>query len=158
MSNYGPRVPLHWQNNDLSKAAKKHENPSYESARDNEIHEPQYEAMDDRPSSMHDSSRLRRNVNGELDYKWAMHQVVNAIHSTETGEYLTPLEESLLTVFFPVRFSKVEVAQGEIRTQLSRTEKKHLKNMVDARLKEELNWNAGNGGGSVEGRSRTLTD
>ena len=157
MSNYGPRVPLHWQNNDMAKAATKHKNPSYESARDNEIHESNYKKMEDR-SSMNESSRLRRSVNGELDYEWVMHQIVNAIHAAEKGEHQTPIQESLLTVVFPIRFDKVEVAQAEIRTQLSRTEKKHLKAMVEARLKEELNWNAGNGGGSVEGRSRTITD
>ena len=158
MSNHGPRVPLHWQNNDMSKASAKHDNPSYESARPNEIHESNYSNMDERESSMQDSSRIRRHVNGELDYKWTMHQIVSAIHRAETGEYLTPIEESLLTVFFPIKFTKVEAAQAEIRTQLSRTEKKFLKEMVEARLKEELNWNAGRGGGSVEGRSRTLSE
>ena len=33
MSNYGPRIPLHWQKNGIEKAIKK--NPSYESARSN---------------------------------------------------------------------------------------------------------------------------
>lgn len=158
MSNYGPRVPLHWQNTDITKADSKYKNPSYESARPNQIHESNYEAMDERPSSMHDQSRIRRNVNGELDYNWVMNTILDSIHKAETGTYLTPIEESLLTVFFPLKFSKVEEAQSEIRTQLSRTEKKYLKEMLEAHLKEELNYNAGRGGGSVPGRSRTITE
>jgi hypothetical protein len=139
----------------MEKAVKK--NPSFESFRDNEIHEPQYSAMDDR-SSVHDRSRIRRSPNGELDYKWVMNTIVEAIHKAETGMFLTPIEESLLTVFFPLKFPKVEAAQAEIRTQLSRSEKAYLKDMIDAHLKEELNYNAGRGGGSVPGRGRTITE
>ena len=153
----GGRVPIHLQNNDLSKAVAK-KNPSYESFRENVIHKPQYSDMgSDRPST-HGMSRIRRYVNGELDYNWAMLLVVDAIHKAENGMYLTPLEESMLTVIFPVRFNKIEPAQAEINTQLSRTEKNYLKDLVTAHLKEELNWNAGRGGGSVDGRKRTLTE
>lgn len=152
MSYNGPRVPLNMQKGGLEKAVKK--NPSYESARDNQIHEPQYSAMKDRPS-MVDRSRVRRYPNGELDYQWAMNTVLDALKKAEDGHYLTPIEESLLTVCLPVKFSKVEVAQAEIRTQLSRSEKAYLKDMIEAQLKEELNWNAGQGGGSVPGRGRT---
>ena len=156
MINFGPRVPLHWQQDGMSKAVKK--NPSYESARKNEIHPSNYSAMDERPSSMQEASRIRRNVDGTLDYNCTMNTILDAIHKAETGMNLTPIEESLLTVFFPLKFKKVEAAQAEIRTQLSRTEKSYLKDLIDGHLKEELNYNAGRGGSSLEGRSRTLTE
>jgi hypothetical protein len=155
MSYNGPRVPLNMQQGGLEKAVKK--NPSYESARSNEIHEPQYEEMKDR-AGVNEQTRVRRYPNGELDYTWVMNTIVDSIHKAETGMYLTPVEESLLTVFFPLSFQKVEAAQAEIRTQLSKSEKAYLKEMIDAHLKEELNWNAGRGGGSLLGRSRTLTE
>ena len=155
MSYNGPRVPLNMQHGGLEKAVKK--NPSYESARDNEIHKPNYKDMDDRPS-MAEASRIRRYPNGQLDYNWTLLAIVDAMHKAENGMNTTSLEDSLLTVFFPIRFPKVEPKQAEIRTQLSRSEKAYLKDMVEAHLKEELNYNAGRGGGSVPGRSRTLSE
>jgi hypothetical protein len=151
----GPRVPLNMQKGGMEKAVKK--NPSYESARANQIHEPQYEKMTDR-AGVADQTRIRRYPNGELDYRWVMLTIVDAIHKAESGMYLTPVEESLLTVFFPLKFQKVESAQAEIRTQLSSTEKAYLEEMVERHIKEEMNYNAGRGGGSVEGRGRTLTE
>lgn len=151
----GPRVPLNMQKGGIEKAVKK--NPSYESARDNQIHKPQYQEMKDRPG-ISEQSRVRRYPNGELDYRWVMNTVVDAIHKAEAGMYLTPVEESLLTLFFPLKFKKVEAAQAEIRTQLSKTEKAYLEEMIERHIKEEMNYNAGRGGGSVEGRSRTITE
>lgn len=156
MSYNGPRVPLNMQQDGVAKGMKK--NPSYESARSNQIHEPQYSSIgDDRPS-MVEQSRVRRYPNGILDYKWVVSAIVDAIHKAESGMYLTPLEESLLTVFFPLKFEKVEASQAEIRTQLSRSEKAYVKDMLDAHFKEELNYNAGRGGGSVPGRGRTFSE
>lgn len=156
MSYNGPRVPLNFQNGGLEKAVKK--NPSYESARSNQIHESQYSAIGDDRASVAEQYRVRRYPNGELDFRWVMNTIVDAINKAEAGMYLTPVEESLLTVFFPLKFKRVEEAQAEIRTQLSRSEKAYLKEMIDAHLKEELNYNAGRGGGSVPGRSRTITE
>lgn len=156
MSYNGPRVPLHWQKGGMEKAIKK--NPSYESARDNQIHDSQYGEMVG-TSSIHDQSRIRRYPNGELDYQWAMNTILDAIklaEDTATAATMTPMEESLLTVMYPNRFQKVEQGQAEIRTQLSRSEKAYLKEMLDAQLKEELNWNSGFGGGNTEGRGRTM--
>lgn len=153
--NYGSRMPLHWQQNGMEKAIKK--NPSYESARSNQIHEAQYSDLTDR-AGVSDQTRVRRYPNGALDYSWATNLVLDAIHKAETDMYLTPVEESLLTVVFPLKFDKVEAAQAEIRTQLSKTEKGYLKDMIEAKLKEQLNYNAGRGGGSVSGRTRTLTE
>ncbi|MCF6205370.1 MAG: hypothetical protein L3J47_00555 [Sulfurovum sp.] len=155
MSNHGSRIPVHMQQRMFQKAVKK--NPSYESARANEIHKPQYSAIDSSHVSIHDQSRVRRYPNGQIDYHWVLLAFMEAHRKAETDMYLTPVEESLLAVFFPLKFSKVEVQQAEIRTQLSRTEKAHLKDMIEARFKEELNYSGGSGGGSVPGRSRTVS-
>lgn len=148
-----PRVPLHFQNNEVSKAAK--ENPSWESFQPHETHTSQYSEMEDRPST-HSMSRIRRYPDGKLDMMWAANLVIDAVKKAEIDGPLTDLEESLLTVIFPLKFRKKEPQQAEINTQLSRSEKEYLKDYITAHFAEELNWNAGRGGGSVPGRTRTL--
>ena len=154
MSYNESKKPLHMQNTDLAKSSMA--NPSYESFRPNVIHEPQYVEMDDR-SSTHAMSMMRRYPNGELDYQWAVGVIMDAIHKAERNMYLTPVEEALLTVVFPLKFKITEPQQAEIRTKLSSTEKSDLKEIVEAQIKEELNYNAGRGGGSVPGRTRSVT-
>lgn len=149
------RVPLHLQSPDISKAASKGSD-SWETFRPNQIHEPQYREMEDRPST-HAMANIRRYPDGRLDYEWAMGTVLEALKKAEYGAYLTPLEESFLTVLFPGKFRKTEPRQAEIRTQLSRSEKSFLRELIEAHLKEEMNYSGGQGGGSIPGRTRTLT-
>ncbi len=144
------RVPLNFQNPAIAKADKV--NPSYKVTQNHPVN---YKDMDDRPS-IHAMSRMRRYPDGKLDYNWAAQIIIDAIHKAEYNGYLTPLEESMITVVFPIKFRKTEPAQAEVRTQLSRSEKEWLREYVEAQLKEELNYNAGRGGGSVPGRKRTL--
>lgn len=149
----GTRIPLHMQNPDIVKGKK---NPSYESFRPNNIHPVNYDKIDSGHVSTHAMSHMRRYPDGTLDMMWAMNTILDAIKTAEQGYPLTPLEESFLTVVFPLKFRKVEPQQAEIRTQLSRTEKRALKELVEAQIIEELNYNAGRGGGSAAGRSRTI--
>lgn len=144
-------MPLNFQDHFIEKAVDK-TSPSYRET----IHHPvNYKEMEGRPTT-HAMSRIRRFTDGKLDFNWAAQTIIDAIHKAEYNGYLTPLEESLIAAVFPLKFKKTEVAQGEIRTQLSRSEKEYLKEYVNSHLKEELNWNAGRGGGSVEGRKRTI--
>lgn len=149
------KKPLHIQFPDMVKSA--NANPSFESFRANEIHEPQYSEMDNR-SSTHAMSIMRRYPNGELDYQWAVSVIMDAIHKAERNMFLTPVEEAIITVVFPLKFRATEPMQAEIRTKLSSTEKSQLKEIVEAQIKEELNYNGdGRGGGSVPGRTRSTT-
>lgn len=154
MSYNESKKPLHFQNPDLRKGNAA--NPSFESFRPNVIHEVQYSEMDDRAST-HAMASMRRYPNGELDYQWAVSVIMDAIHKAERGMYLTPVEEAMITVVFPLKYRATEPMQAEIRTKLSSTEKSDLKELVEAQIKEELNYNAGNGGGSVPGRTRSTT-
>lgn len=151
--NNNSRIPLHLQF-DLSKAQKK--NPSWESFREHRIHDgTKYQHQgSDRPST-HAMSVIRRNPNGELDYNWAKHQVINAIHGLQFHGALIPLDQALLTVIFPEKFKAMEPMQADILTQFSASEKAKVRKMVEAHMNEEENWNAGYGGGSVEGRFKT---
>lgn len=156
MSNYtGPRIPLHMQNPGIAKAKPSQKNPSYESFRPNEIHPQTYEQMEDRPST-HSMAWMRRYPNGQLDLQWALNTLLDAIKKAEYNDFLTPLEEALLNVIFPATYPMSPEGIADVRTQLSRSEKTTLRDMAEAQFKEELNYNAGRGGGSVEGRSRTL--
>jgi len=142
------------QNPNIVKA--KETNPSYESFAPHEQHESKYHNLEDRPST-HMMSTMRRYPNGELDYVWASNAIIDAIHKAEYNGFLTPMEEALLTVVFPLKFRKMEPMMAEIRTQLSRTEKSKLKQLVMAHLAEEVAYNAGSGGVFVPGQSRTLS-
>jgi hypothetical protein len=157
MSDYGSRKPLYLQDPELNKALRegKKENPSYESARPNQILPVNYQEMEDRAGSgMH--SRIRRYPNGQLDYDWLVAHIVNLVDELEFNKVLLPLDMAMLTVVFPAKFKMMEPQQAEIYTQLSKTEKARLSEMVEAKLKESLNWSGGAGGGSVPGRSVTL--
>lgn len=145
------RIPLHMQNQEIAKAIKK--NPSYESFRPNIIHKPQYQGMEDR-ATISEQYRIRRDCAGNLDLEWTVNKVLDALYQAEGIGFLTPVEESLLTVLFPMDFQFQEPMLAEIRTQLSDTEKKAVKTLVLARLEEQRNWSAGRGG-TTYGGTRT---
>jgi hypothetical protein len=132
------------------------ENPSWESFRASRIHpEGEYRYQgDDRPGT-HAMSIIRRNPNGELDYEWAKNMVIDAVHNLPYPHALLPIHQALLTVVFPDKYRNMEPMQAAILTQFSDGEKSRVRQMVEAQLKEEENWNAGQGGGSIEGRSVT---
>ena len=144
-----PRVPIHLQNSDVSKAFAK-KNPSYESFRPNIIREAEYRKMTGRANDgMSAAYRVRRYPNGELDYVWVKDQIVNAIHKMSFNGDVLPIEQALLNVVLPDKYPIMEPQMAEIRTQLSSTEKKTLRALVMQHLLEEANYNAGHGGGNV---------
>ena len=151
MSNYGPKIPLHVQNADVAKAAKAAPNPSY---RTHLIHESKYQTQgNDRPNT-HMMSIIRRYPDGSLDMEWAKNMVIDAVHGLAYPHTLRPIHHALLTVIFPDRFQTMEPMQADLMTQLSSTEKTKLAGIVENQLLEEENWNAGMGGGSVDGRAK----
>ncbi len=153
MSNNASRVPLHLQY--AIKKSGPQPNPSEQSFRRNEIHNPKYNYQgQDRPNT-HMMSDFRRYPDGTLDFEWAKNLVLDAVHNLSTPENLRPIHQAFLTVIFPLRFRMMEPKLADLRTQLSAAEKSKLKKMVEAQLLEEANWNAGMGGGHVDGRSKT---
>lgn len=150
-----PRIPLHVQNPDLVKATGKQVNPSYESFGPAQRFTPKYKQLgDDRPST-HAMSMIRRNPDGTLDYDWAKNVVIDAVHNAATPHAILPVHLALLQVVFPQRFRSMEPQQAALLTQLSESEKARVKDLVEAHLKEEENWNAGAGGSSIAGRHIT---
>ena len=153
MSNYGPKIPLHIQNPALAKAqgAKPQGNPSY---RTNIQHESKYKTQGaDRPNT-HMMSVIRRNPDGTLDFQWAKNMVLDAVHNMSYPNALLPIHNALITIVFPERFRQMEPMQADLMTQLSNSEKQQVRQLVEDQLLEEENWNAGQGGGSVDGRAK----
>ena len=147
-----PRVPIHLQNSEVSKAFKP-KNPSYESFRPNIMHESDYKKMTGRSNDgMSAAYRVRRYPNGELDYQWVANQIIDALHKMRFNGDVLPVELALLTVILPKKFPMMEPQMAEIRTQLSSTEKRNLKALVEKHMMEEANYNAGSGGGNVTPR------
>jgi hypothetical protein len=146
------RVPLHMQFPEMAKAAKA--NPSYESFRPNRIHEVQYREMEDRRGMA--ENRIRRYPNGQLDARYVVDQVIDAMRKLRYNpDDLLPVEAALLTVVLPTKIRRMEPQQAEILTQLSASEKSMIRAAISAHEAELDNWNAGQGGGSTSGRSRT---
>lgn len=148
-----PRRPLNMQSNDVRKAAEDQRSASYESFRPNRIHPVQYKDMEDRPST-HAMADMRRNAAGVLDLDWAANKVIDAIHQAEYNGVLTPLQECLLTVVFPFKYQYKEPQTAELMTQLSQSEKEKIGLLVDAQLKAEDTWAAGQGRGATGGARR----
>lgn len=107
---------------------------------------------------------FRRYLNGSLDTEHACHQVIDAIHRAKNK--IAPLnsqEVVALQVMFPMSFdgdvdpTMVE-AVASVNLDLLPEERQLIRLKVSAHLAEEMNYNAGNGGGSVPGRSQTRTD
>ncbi len=102
---------------------------------------------------------FRRYPNGLLDYEYAKHKIMNALHTAKEEGVLNSLEKTALSVLFPGVFTyldpSVAPAVRDVNLRISAEEACELRCIVCAFLKEELNWNSGFGGGSVAGRSST---
>jgi hypothetical protein len=120
---------------------------------------PQYRTPSDRVNG---NQMFRRYPNGALDVAYAMHQVVDALHRVkESGghDQLNSLEKVALSVLFPMSFDYVPPgmapAVASVQLRLSPMELMLIREAAARHLSEELNWNAGRGGGSVPGRHVT---
>lgn len=145
-----PKIPLHLQNSEVSKAYKP-KNPSYESFRPNIMHESSgTRSMDGSANEgMSVAYRVRRYPNGDLDHQWLANQIIDAMHKLHFNGDVLPIEMALLTVLFPVKFRLMDPQLAEIRTQLSSSEKDVLRALIEKQLVDEANWSAGIGGGNT---------
>ena len=104
---------------------------------------------------------FRRYLNGALDFDYAIGKVLEAVHKLKEGVPLSQPEEVALSVVYPSVFSYVDPGVVDsvrsVNLKLSLEETSLIALKVSAKLAEELNWNAGMGGGSVPGRSETRT-
>jgi hypothetical protein len=150
---YAGRVPLN-RVSDLNKAQKA---TSY---RPGKTHKPDYRCQyhDDEVMQRNPGCEaLRRYPNGALDYRYALDKVLEVIHKVRDNGNLTPYEKSILAMLAPGGFSKIiDTKIAQTMTKLSLDERMILGAMLRQHMQEELNWNAGGGGGSTPGRSVTV--
>lgn len=106
---------------------------------------------------------FRRYPDSSLDIDYAANKVIDMVHRVQESDnssgFLTNQEELILSVCFPRVFSFVDVSlldrMREVNLRITSDEAVLVAMKVSAHLKEELNWNAGHGGGSITGRSNT---
>lgn len=103
---------------------------------------------------------FRRYLDGRLDMDYAVGKVLEAVHKLKEGVILSEQEKVALSVVYPTVFTYVDAGVVDsvrsVNLKLSLEETALIALKVAAQLAEELNWNAGLGGGSVPGRSETV--
>lgn len=99
---------------------------------------------------------LRRYPDGKLDIDYVAHQVIDIVHAAKNGKALTEFDRALLSLILPKQFQLTHPKIAGTMAKLSNDEIAAVGLKVMAHFGEELNWNAGNGGGSVPFRSTTL--
>ncbi len=71
--------------------------------------EAQYRTPHDRVNG---NEMFRRYPDGKLDFDYAKHKVVEAIHAVRDGVALTPMDETALSCLFPAIFSSVDAGMS----------------------------------------------
>jgi hypothetical protein len=98
---------------------------------------------------------LRRYPDGRLDVKYVAHHVIDVVHKAENGGVLTNYEKALLSSILPGKFQLVDQKIAATMARMTDEERMLVALTVLKHFHEELNWNAGRGGGSVPLRNVT---
>jgi len=99
---------------------------------------------------------LRRYPDGKLCFDYVVQEIYSLINKVRDRGKLTEYEKAVLALTLPKPFGKlIDSKIAQTMTKLSMDERMVLSHMLAAKLREEENWNAGRGGGSVPGRSTT---
>lgn len=151
---YAGAVPLNLRPQETSEEVAK--STSY---RPGEIHPMTYRHPAQNPSLNREDGNtpLRRYPNGRLDVDYVAGQVIDVIHKAENAGNLTNFEKAILTLILPGHFQLIDpqIAAAFTHPPLTDEEKLLLATRVMRHFNEELNWNAGQGGGSVPFRHVT---
>lgn len=100
---------------------------------------------------------LRRYPNGKLDVPYVAQTIIDLIHKAQDSGKLTEFEKALLLLILPEKFNfpGMTARLAGTMARMSDEEKILVGMTVQGHLREEANWNAGRGGGSVPGRHTT---
>lgn len=162
-----PRVPVRFvsHNQDLVKAQAGQSHASTDYSEDVTVATvqpgvvPSYRTPADRVCG---NEFFRRYTNGMLDMSYACGKITTALRAVrDCGgvDCLTSEDKVVLSVLFPLSFDEVSASMvdhvARVQLRLTPAEVTAIRMKVAAQLAEELNWNAGLGGGSTRGRSQT---
>jgi hypothetical protein len=159
MSNnpYAGRVPLNLRVDEdkVEKAIAR----DYTSYRSGITHKPEYRSQytDPRLSPRNTGCTiLRRYPNGRLCFEYVAQEIISLYNKVRDHGHVTEFEKAVLCLVLPQQFeSLIDPKIAQTMTKLTKDERMVLAMMVDRHVREELNWNAGFGGGSVRGRGQT---
>lgn len=107
------------------------------------------------------SKMFRRYLDGRLDMEHACGTVIDAIHRYKQKDIPVGTQECVaLQAIFPGHFDKdvdpmMAASVAAVNLDLVPEETAMIRIKVAAHLAEEMNWNAGMGGGSTPGRNQT---
>jgi hypothetical protein len=152
-----PRVPIHLRQ-DAEKVAKAValDETSYKTGI---THEVQYnnQYYDNTGTARNTGCTvLRRYANGVLCFAYVTGEIISLLNKVRDNGHVTEYEKAILALVLPKPFGKmIDSKIAQTMTKLTNEERMVLAHMVAAHMKEEQNWNAGLGGGSVSGRSST---
>jgi len=152
MSNnpYAGAVPLNYRQGTEEQVARS------TSFRPGETHKPEYRNQyNDRTILPRNEgcTPLRRYPDGRLDFQFVASHIIDIIHKIKDGGNVTEFEKALLTLTLPKQFGRlVDPKIAQTMTKISTDERLAIAMLLDRHQREELNWNAGMGGGSVPGR------
>jgi len=149
---YAGAVPLNLRPEETSEVVAK--STSY---RPGEVHPMTYRHPAQNPSLGREDGNtpLRRYPNGLLDVGYVASFIIEVIHKAELGGNLTNFEKALLTLILPGHFQLIDAQIAASFAHLTDEEKLLLSVKVMRHFNEELNYNAGAGGGSVPFRHVT---
>lgn len=97
----------------------------------------------------------RRYPNGKLDIKYVASKVIDTIHKVQNMGKLTGDEKALLTLTLPGIFPLMDEKIAGTMFRMTDSERMLVAIAVKQHMNEELNFNAGRGGGSVPNRHVT---
>tara|TARA_R110002110_G_scaffold137158_6_gene322230 strand:- start:2413 stop:3000 length:588 start_codon:yes stop_codon:yes gene_type:complete len=103
------------------------------------------------------NSVFRRYANGVLDYQYAVSKLFEALERLRDGGLPNDSEKAALSLIVPGMEKLMDKGFANVMLKLSREEKTMLKTLFMANHKENLNYNAGRGGGSIPGRTSTIS-
>lgn len=127
------------------------------SYREGITHPSTYRTPQQDPSLMRNEgcTPLRRYPDGRLDTEFVASQVIDMIHKAEIGGNLTSFEQALLTLILPQKFQLTNPKIAGTMARMTEEERGLVSLRVLRHMNEELNYNAGRGGGSVPFRHVT---
>lgn len=162
MSNnpFAGRVPLNFRPQETADEVRKAVSDKSTSYRPGKIHPTIYRTPHNErtvsPPRQDGNTALRRYPDGRLDIPYVAHKIIEVIHKMKDGGYTTEFEKALLCLVLPGQFKQlIDAKIAQTMTKLSTDERMLLALYVNKHHREELNWNAGRGGGSVPGRGQT---
>jgi hypothetical protein len=124
-----------------------------------EVHEPGFRNQFNDKTIMprnNGNEVLRRYPNGTLDMEYATHKIISVLNTIQDRGFITDHEKAIVALVLPDQFKElIDPKIAATMTKISNDERMLLRVLVNRHLKEVQNYNAGRGGGSVEGRSTT---